>query len=148
MEQKKKKAPLIFRVALCLFCLMLMSCYLIGGIYAQYISSVSASNSARVAVFAVSCSSADANTSKSIQAGSEDTASYSVTVQNLSEVSIEYTIMLENLPSGVTVKGNESTFTLGINQSRQHTITLQASKDAEVVNEQRVQVKINAVQKN
>ena len=146
MKQQNRKTPLVFRLGIVLLCAMLCSCYLMGGLYARYTSSVAGSSTAKVAVFGVSCSSADANTSKTLEIGSADTVTYVFTVENTSEVTIQYTIEVTNLPAGVTVTGNSNTFSLGIGESQEHTLTFTATDSAAEVTEQEISVKINASQ--
>ena len=146
MKQSNIKTPLVFRIGVVLLCALLCSVHLMGELYARYSTSVSGGDGARVAVFGVVCSSDDANTTKSLEIGSSETVSYVFTVENTSEVTIQYTILLEGVPSGVTVSGNSGTFTLGIGAKREHTLTFQATDDATEVTEQKVSIKIDVVQ--
>ena len=146
MKQQHIKTPLVFRLGIVLLCAMLCTCHLMGGLYARYISSFTGSASVQVAVFGVSCSSSDNGTSQSLEIGSSETVPYTFTVENTSEVTIEYTIEVVNLPDGVTVTGNSDTFTLGIGASQQHTLTFTATDSATVVTDQEVSVKVHASQ--
>ena len=146
MRQQNMKTPLVFRIGVVLLCALLCSVHLMGELYARYSTSVSGGDGARVAVFGIVCSSDDANTTKSLEIGSSETVSYVFTVENTSEVTIQYTILLEGVPSGVTVSGNSGTFTLGIGAKREHTLTFQATDAATEVTEQKVSIKIYVVQ--
>lgn len=148
MIQQNMKTPLVFRIGVVLLCALLCSVHLMGGLYARYSTSVSGGDGARVAVFGVVCSSNDANTTKSLEIGSSETVSYVFTVENTSEVTIQYTILLEGVPSGVTVSGNSGTFTLGIGAKREHTLTFMATDAASEVTAQKVSVKVKAEQVN
>ena len=146
MRKTNIKTPLVFQVGIGLLFAMLLSCYMMGGLYARFFTMVTEGGSAKIARFDVVCSSPDANSSKTLEIGSEETVSYSFTVTNTSDVSIQYTIEIENLPQGVTVSGNSGTFTLEFGASRDHTLTFQATDSAAEVTEQKVSVKVNAVQ--
>lgn len=146
MKQSNIKAPLIFRIGLALLFALLITSYMMGGLYAKYIASDSASDSAYIATFGISCSSSDANTTKTLEIGSEETVTYTFTVKNTSDVTVQYTIEIENLPQGVTVSGNSGTFTLKFGASQSHTLTFQATDSAAEVTEQKVSVKVNASQ--
>ena len=148
MRQQNIKTPLVFRIAVALLCALLCSVHLMGGLYARFSTSVSGGDGARVAVFGVVCTSNDANTTKSLEIGSSATVSYSFTVENTSEVAIQYTILLEGVPSGVTVSGNSGTFSLGIGAKREHTLTFTATDSASPVTAQEISVKVKAVQVN
>ena len=51
IKKQNKKTPMIFRIALVLLCVMMVSFRLTGGLYARYASTATAEDSARVAVF-------------------------------------------------------------------------------------------------
>ncbi len=145
-RSNKVKTPLVFRIGVALLCAMMLSCHMMRGLYARYFTTATGSDTASVAIFDVVCSSNDANTSKSLEIGSTDTVTYVFTVKNTSDVTIQYTIEIENLPQGVTVSGNSGNFSLGFGASREHTLTFQATDSATEVAEQKISVKINAVQ--
>ena len=148
MKQVKIKTPVVFRIGVALLCAMLITCHMMGGIYARYIAGATGNATASVARFSVSCSSPDANTTKTLEIGSSETVTYSFTVTNNSDVSIQYTIEIDGLPQGVTVTGNSGTFTLKHGASQNHTLTFQATDSATEVNKQEISIQINAVQVN
>ena len=146
MKQLKMKTPLVFRIGVALLCAMLITSHMMGDLYARYRANVTGNAQAIVAAFRISCTSSDANTTKTLEIGSEETVTYAFTVTNDSDVSIQYTIEIEGLPQGVTVSGNSGTFTLKHGTSQSHTLTFRATDAATEVNEQKVSIKINAVQ--
>lgn len=146
MKQSNIKTPLVFRIGVALLCAMLITSHMMGGLYARYHSSGTGSATANVAKFSVSCSSSDSNTTKTLEIGSEETVTYPFTVTNTSDVTIRYTIVIENLPQGVNVGGNSGTFTLKYGASQSHTLTFQATDAATEVTEQKVSIKIDVVQ--
>ena len=145
MKQSNIKTPLVFCIGVALLCAMLITSHMMGGLYARYHSSGTGSATASVAKFSVSCSS-DSDTTKTLEIGSEETVTYSFTVTNTSDVTIQYTIVIENLPQGVNVSGNSGTFTLKYGASQSHTLTFQATDAATEVTEQKVSIKIDVVQ--
>lgn len=50
-KNKEQKTPLIFRIGLILMCAMMISCYMMSGLYAKYTSNITGSGSAKVAKF-------------------------------------------------------------------------------------------------
>ena len=146
MKQSNIKTPLVFRIGVALLCAILITSHMMGGLYARYHSSGTGSATASVAKFSVSCSSSDDNITKTLEIGSEETVTYSFTVTNTSDVTIQYTIVIENLPQGVNVGGNSGTFTLKYGASQSHTLTFQATDAATEVTEQKVSIKIDVVQ--
>ena len=147
MKQLNIKTPTVFRmISVAFLCVMVFTLLMLGDTYAKYLSDATVNATVSVADFSVSCSSSDNNTTKTMEIGSEETVTYSFTVTNTSDVTIQYTILIENLPQGVNVSGNSGTFTLKYGASQSHTLTFQASDSATEVTEQKVSVKINAVQ--
>ena len=148
MKQSNIKTPIVFRLGIALLWVMLITLHMMGGTYAKYQSGATGKVTAGIARFGVSYSSPDDNTTKTMEIGSEETVTYSFTVTNTSDVTIQYTILIENLPQGVNVSGNSGTFTLTRGASQSHTLTFQATDSASEVTEQKVSVKIDAVQVN
>ena len=146
MKQSNMKTPLVFRIGVALLCAILITSHMMGGLYARYHFGATSNATASVAVFDVSCSSPDTNTTKTLEIGSEETVTYSFTVTNTSDVTIQYTIVIENLPQGVTVSGNSGTFTLKYGASQDHTLTFGVTDSAAEVTEQKISIKIDAVQ--
>lgn len=132
MRQSNRRTPVVFHVGLVLFCLVLFSTYLTGGLYARYTTTASGSDSARVAKFQIT-SGSDWTAGQDIhfELNFFDPAkqSQTITLQILSnsEVAVKYDVVLTmpDLPSGCnydwlevtigeknpTVEGNVFTFT-------------------------------------
>ena len=149
MKQSNIKTPLVFRIGVALLFALVITCNMMGGLYARYLTRIEGNNTVKVAVFDVVCSSSDDGSSKELEIGSADTVTYTFTVQNNSDVSIQYTIEVAGLPSGVTVSGNSDTFSLGFGgESRSHTLTFSVSDSASEVTNQKISVSVNASQTN
>ena len=149
MKQSNIKTPLVLRVGVALLCALLITSHMMGGLYARYYSGFTGNATANVAAFSVSCSSSDDNTTKTLEIGSKETVTYSFTVTNTSDVTIQYTILIVNLPQGVNVSGNSGTFILKHGEhgaSKSHTLIFQATDAATEVTEQKVSIKIDAAQ--
>lgn len=146
MKKFNKNIPLIFRIGAALLCAMLITSHMMSGLYAKYLSSAVGINSAQVATFNVTCSSDDNNQTKVLEIGSNDTVTYTFKVANNSDVAIEYTIQIDNLPEGVIVTGNSGTFTLQFGASQTHTLSFTAKDSASEVSAQKVSIKINVTQ--
>ena len=146
MKQLNIKASHVCQVCLVLFCALLITTHMVGGMYAKYAFSASATDQVRVAMFDVSCTSSDANSSKNLKIGSGETVTYSFTAKNLSDVSIQYHIVVENLPAGVVVEGNNGPFYLTYGANQKHTLVFSATELAAEVSAREISVKINATQ--
>lgn len=110
--------PRIFAV---LLLMTLISCHIISGTLARYVTAKSSSDFARVASFSVSADDGDSNLSVSYPAA----ASYTVKVKNESEVAVSYTVKivfdgdvssklslkLENVTRSGSYSGGKTTYT-------------------------------------
>lgn len=152
MKQQNSKTPLVFRLGLILLCAMLCSCYLIGGLFARYTTSVTASSTARVAYAVADATGETISTDNLIDASQADAFEYRVTVTNTkddraAEVTLKYAIHIllpENFPnmnitvSDATKDDINSTATklifwadaylpAGIATVKEHIVTLQST---------------------
>lgn len=109
MGKKKAKVNIPMCAAAVLLCLTLVSIHLTSGLYARYSTSASGSDSARVAKFdvAVSIESAEGGVTLSNE---NKSGSYTIVVENNSEVAIEYSLALSftDRPDGLGAKLGES----------------------------------------
>lgn len=105
MKQSNKQTPFVFRLALGLFCAVLLSISLMGGLYARYVTTASGSDSARVAKFNVTeeltvtrsdgTKVTDFVVDDVLKPG--ESVSYRFTVQNDSEVAVKFIVSGERL---------------------------------------------------
>lgn len=100
-QSNKFKTPIIFRIGVVLLCFMLISCSMMGGLYARYTNSVSAGDSARVAFFGVSASGNKYSNTFEVNGRQSIPYYHQLTVTNrdavsgkISEVSLTYTIYI------------------------------------------------------
>ena len=122
-----RKVNIPMCAALILLCLVLVSSHLTSGLYARYTSSSTGSDSARVAKFAVETSGADENISVKTGTSDPDTTSYTITIENKSEVAVSYqlTPVLSGTPAGVTASLDSNTGELAAGAAPvTHTLTL------------------------
>ena len=91
-RNKISSGQVMIFVAGALFCLILLSTALMGGLYAKYLSNGSGGDDARVAMFDVSTtiSGVDATFANM----SADTNTYKITIQNNSEVAVHCDLVL------------------------------------------------------
>ena len=130
MGKKSTRPNWILRIAGVLLCLTLLSVHLSSGLYSRYSSTVSGSDSARVAKFEVK----DAGTfSKDlyleyIPGVSDD---YTVVIENHSEVAVKCSVTVKrlsnNIPMDVSVSGAITDVTLVPNDTAGKTRTLTLS---------------------
>lgn len=87
---------ILLRIALILLCLVLLSVYLMDGLYARYVTNASGSDSARVAAFDVvvnvngdSDGTLDASSVVCTAVANGD-STYIITIENRSEVAVHY----------------------------------------------------------
>ena len=112
MKKLNTRTPIAFHIALVLFCLVLFSTYLTGGLYARYTTSASGSDSARVAIFRISGSNtweqnAEVDLQLSFFDQNQATDTLSFTIVSSSEVAVRYSVeivMPETDANGQDVK--------------------------------------------
>lgn len=115
----KRKNPSRVNIPMCaagvLLCLTLFSAHFTSGLYAKYTATATGSDSARVAKFEVDVSGQDLADITCTQSDT-DSGTYTITIENTSEVAVRYELSLKDpasLPTGVTyvfspVSGNIS----------------------------------------
>ncbi len=113
--REKGRANIPLLIAVMLACGILLSMYFTSGVLARYTSEGSSTNAARVAVFNTSLerkaeeSGADLSYIYPVALSSGDDAnSYTLVVQNNSEVAVRYTVELrftDSVPEYITVNG-------------------------------------------
>ena len=111
MKQKKMRAKqLSFRAALLLFCALLATMGMAVGLHARYTAGASASDGARVAKFEITEEGLGAveHTEVLITANlvPGETHPKELTIQNLSEVAVEYTVTVTNLTGNLPLSFN------------------------------------------
>jgi len=112
--KQKNRAPVnwMLRAASILLCLVLVSSYLVCGMFARYTTSASGSDSARVAKFEIQETGVSTiSLNDPISPGEKVTRT--LTVQNKSEVAVEYEVTVVNqsgnLPLKFYVDGSNAT---------------------------------------
>ena len=104
MTKSNRKTPLVFRIGLALVCALLVSTYMMSGMYARYCTTASGDDSARIAKFSVDendqWDSVDVNVKLNFYnpAQLESTLEFSVTSD--SEVAVQYDVIV-TLPDGL-----------------------------------------------
>ena len=89
----------------------MFSCWMLGGLYAKYVTTANSADSARVAAFSVK----DGNTMEKtylLTPSANGGDSFAVEMENNSEVAIRYTFSIEkegNLPLNITANGPAGT---------------------------------------
>ena len=100
MRQSNRRTPVVFHVGLVLFCLVLFSTYLTGGLYARYTTSASGSDSARVARFEITGGGNWTDSTENIDLDlnffdpNKTSASLDFTISSASEVAVEYDVVI------------------------------------------------------
>ena len=113
--EKNRRSPmplgsLMIRIAAVLFCLVMFSTYLMGGLFARYTTSDQGGDSARVAKFDVACSVAQATD----EDGKDIEGKFTLTVTNNSEVAVAYSIHVAfSAPMSITIGGETKTLAEG-----------------------------------
>ncbi len=170
MDKKvyRKANPILYFACL-LCCLVVITTSMTGNIYAKFVASESAADSARVAKFDVSVSNTYGETPSEIKlATGATTASYSFTVTSNSEVAVKYDVVVSwtgEWPTNVTLAlddgsavqptGTSHTFVdagsftvsdAGATNTKEHNLTLAATVFGEPVNLTGIQVDVVASQ--
>ena len=100
MRQSNRRTPVVFHVGLVLFCLVLFSTYLTGGLYARYTTSASGSDSARVARFEITGGGNWTDSTENIDLDlnffdpNKTSASLNFTISSASEVAVKYDVVI------------------------------------------------------
>lgn len=112
----KRKNPSRVNIPMCaagvLLCLTLFSIHLTSGLYAKYTATATGSDSARVAKFEITTTDDSKAISVTTGAANND-SEYTFTIENQSEVAVEYTLSLkapDNLPAGVGYTFQDDSF--------------------------------------
>ncbi len=109
MEQSNRKTPAVFIVGMVLFCLVIISSHLTGGLYARYATSATGGDAARVAVFNVLVTSNETLVTDStlIDLGemqpNQQGKTITFTVNNQSEVTVEFLVTVENVTQNLPI---------------------------------------------
>lgn len=113
--KNKNKVNIPLFLAGILFCLTLISSSLTSNLIAKYSTTVSGSDSARVAKFDVGTTTSNSNQANiELSAGdSSSTGTYTFTIANNSEVVVKNSVIVKNVPANVkvTLNGTEQTST-------------------------------------
>ena len=158
--EKKDKKKIIYKIACVLFVLYLffLASY-VPYSYAKYKASTSGTTEIALASWSVSI--AGGNNSITVTSGGA-TTDITLTTTNNSEVDVTYSLILSNVPSGVSVKVDNGTYyaeqnnsitipnigTLAVNGTNTHTLTFKADLDATEVENQQIGVDVEFKQKN
>lgn len=104
MKQQNKKTPLVFRVGLALLCAIILSIHLMGGIYARYSTSDSASDRARVAIFSFEDDLSEQSQIVSLSLIPGESIPTMITIKNDGEVTLRYVVTIENLTHNLPIE--------------------------------------------
>ncbi len=100
-KERKVKGNIIMCTAALLLCATLFSMHLVGGLYARYTSSMSGSDSVRVAAFSIKQEGTIFETIEAdVTPGTLQIATLEIT--NKSEVAMEYTLTVTNVTGNIT----------------------------------------------
>ena len=99
MKKMNIKTSFVLRIAFVLFCVVLITFYMVSVLYARYTTKVSDSSLAGAAKFDIQVMG-DADVSADVSQTIDDI--YTVTISNNSEVAVEYTLSVTEIP-GVSI---------------------------------------------
>ena len=123
MRQFNIKTPLVFKIGVALLCAMLITSYMMSGLYARYTVTATASDSARVAKFSITDDLADVSKTVVLNAssiGPGEQYYYAANIINNSEVTVHYKVMLVNMTDNLPITDailNEGDLAPGVNES-------------------------------
>lgn len=120
MDKLNKRSPILLYIGLFLVAAVLISSYMVSGLYARYTTTATGSDSARVARFDVSNSidSIEADIKLNFYDSAALSDEFQFTVESKSEVSLVYDVVV-TLPSGsygwlnITLDGKSADFEVG-----------------------------------
>ena len=152
-----QKKNIVFAIIVVLF-------FMIPTTYAIFKDKLSGNGSLTLATWNVELNQSNINDHLSIISSPNETvASYTVNINSISEVSIIYSIVVDNLPSGVSVSLDGVNYESGYNhkvifsnigtipyddatKTRQHTLYFKAASNATYVTDSEVNVNVEAKQ--
>ncbi|MBQ9019120.1 MAG: hypothetical protein IJ097_02260 [Bacilli bacterium] len=144
--------------------ILVLSFFMIPASYALYRSITNSNNSIATAEWNVVLNESQDNNYMSVIAGdSTSIASYTINITSKSEVDIIYSIVIDNLPSGVAISLDNGEFIEEVNnkvifadvstinysdtnKTKSHTLTFKALSNAEYVNNEEVNINVIARQ--
>ena len=103
MRQQNIKTPLVFRIGGLLFCLLLFSVSLMGGLYARYTASASGGDDARVAQFSFADDLDPQAITAPISLAPGESDVHTVRITNNGEVVIRCVVTVENLTKNLPI---------------------------------------------
>lgn len=107
--KNKNKVNIPLFLAGILFCLTLISISLTSNLIAKYSTTVSGSDSARVAKLDVGTTpNSQSNNIELVPGDRDSSGTYKFTIKNNSEVVVKYSVIVKNVPVNVQVKFNDS----------------------------------------
>lgn len=131
--KRNGRTPKIFYVGVALLCALLVTSHMMGGLYARYTSGAEGASSARVAKFAFT-ESWGMQTQSIPLSGAElipgGKITVPVTVENNGEVTIRYTVKVENLTGNLPITvGDLANETIGIGETKNFNIEIEWPSD-------------------
>ena len=130
MAGKSTRPNWILRIAGVLLCLTLLSVHLTSGMYARYSSTVTVTDSARVARFEVN-ETGTFSKELLLEYFPGSTNTYTVVLENHSEVAVKCNVNIQrlsnNIPVEVTVSGTTSNIQFAPNDTAGKTVSLTVS---------------------
>ena len=120
MRQLNIKAPLVFRLGVVLFCAMLITFSMMGGLYARYSTTVTGEASAKVAKFDVKVTGDSAGVAVNVSQATDNV--YIVTIKNDSEVTVQYNLVAPSI-EGINATFDISSGTLGFGETVERRLT-------------------------
>lgn len=98
MRKSNRKTPLVFRIGLALVCALLVSTYMMSGMYARYCTTASGDDSARIAKFSISeddqWDSVDVDVKLNFYNPAHLESTLDFTVSSDSEVAVQYDVII------------------------------------------------------
>ena len=154
----KKKLSIMIIVSIFVF-------FVIPLTYALFKGIINSSAAMNAASYSVTLNQTQEDSYISVVAGDNtSSASYTVNITSTSEVDIIYSIIVDNVPSGVTVSLDNGSFTLptnnkvifanvstinysDVNKTKSHTLTFKAAASAATLNDEEIDVDVIARQR-
>lgn len=130
--EKPSGASLTMRAAFVLLCLVILSVYMMGGLLAKYSTTGKGSDEARVAKFAFTVQGVPNTNEIVCTAVSSGSSTYTITIQNQSEVAVHYDLVLNFTsgdPSGISYSFSPATGDLAVGESGSSTLTFTVNWD-------------------
>lgn len=102
MKKTNIKTPIVFRISLVLLCMLLITSYMMGGLYAKYATSATGTDGTRVARFSFK-DTLPQSLDVAVSLSPGEVEPYTFILENDGEVTVRYVVKIVNLTDNLPI---------------------------------------------